>query len=41
MLFRSELLLQQNLPGQSLARQRLARFGAGKAAAESKPEPGP
>jgi len=36
-----ELLLQQNLPGQSLARQRLARFGAGKAAAESKPEPGP
>ncbi len=33
-----ELLLQQNLPGQALARQQLARLGAGKPAGPAKPE---
>jgi tetratricopeptide (TPR) repeat protein len=33
-----ELLLQQKLPGETLAQQRLARFRAGKGGGETKPE---
>jgi TolA-binding protein len=33
-----ELLLQQKLPGEALAQQRLARFRAGKGGGETKPE---
>jgi hypothetical protein len=33
-----ELLLQQKLPGETLAQQRLTRFRTGKGGGETKPE---